>query len=506
MPTNDEILIYGQLRVNGIIKDKTFNSAVRLNLSNSEISSHKHRRLRFEKLVFSEKFTISSLQAHLFLSITLEFIDCTFEDKIYVQDFDSPRDTVVFNNCSLGVHLSVRNVKTSVFNLNNCKAQTISIERAEGFATFSENQIEKDIHLLNVKYYHCDIKNQLKKIKTLRINSEELEYVKVSSRNTIEECRISAVLEADIQGDFDQLEISSENFNSISVSSLSIVDSNTLELKKAQINTLVVTSSKISGNLEINQISTKSLEFFDVYSPNGIVKISELDAQDASFVRCVIKDFYWTQISFKERPEIIGGDLSTVRLANVDWPAGHLLKDSFLKERLFPFERFFRKIFKRPDRFSQAGLSELKYERDAYRQLKVASFASQNTIEALKFYRNEMKLYWKEVRITGKEKWYDKILLFMGRWSSNFGQNWLLPILWISISSTSLYFLIKKPTIECDWDAFGSGVLEVLYYANPARKLPTVASATAGIDVLFRIINAYFIYHLIRATRKFAKI
>jgi hypothetical protein len=118
-----------------------------------------------------------------------------------------------------------------------------------------------------------------------------------------------------------------------------------------------------------------------------------------------------------------------------------------------------------------------------------------------------MKLYWKLIRIEGGIPWYDRFLVFLNRIISDFGQNWFLPLLWITITTSIFYFTIDQPTLSYKPLDIWNGILEVLYYVNPVRKIDeNLSKAAQGLDVLFRVFNAYFIYHFIKASRKFGKV
>lgn len=123
------------------------------------------------------------------------------------------------------------------------------------------------------------------------------------------------------------------------------------------------------------------------------------------------------------------------------------------------------------------------------------------------------KSEWKEfrnevlVRIEGGIPITDRFLVFVNRWSSDFGQNWFLPLFWITITTGMHYFVIDQPELSLCPRNIGTGILEALSYLNPVRKIDlNMSKSNQGLDVLFRIINTYFIYHFIKASRKFGKV
>ena len=66
--------------------------------------------------------------------------------------------------------------------------------------------------------------------------------------------------------------------------------------------------------------------------------------------------------------------------------------------------------------------------------------------------------------------------------------------------------VVEKPTLSDKPLDILNGILEVLYYVNPIRKIDENSlKSVQGLDVLLRAVNAYFIYHFIKASRKFGK-
>lgn len=117
-----------------------------------------------------------------------------------------------------------------------------------------------------------------------------------------------------------------------------------------------------------------------------------------------------------------------------------------------------------------------------------------------------MNLYWKEIIIEGGEKWYDRVLVFLSRWVSDFGQNWTMPLI--------LLFTIHAVLMNCifSWDTtLTYGNLKIGFWGeyfqllNPIHKLPDYINTDGGkiADFFMRIFGGYFIYHFIKASRKY---
>ncbi len=108
----------------------------------------------------------------------------------------------------------------------------------------------------------------------------------------------------------------------------------------------------------------------------------------------------------------------------------------------------------------------------------------------------------------------DKFILFISWLFSDHGQSFARPIVWL-IGVHLLLFLIAVGinyneyyfTTAHDWSATAEFIGSYLHLLNPVHKLPENASGgMLIIDFLMRFFSAFFIYHIIRASRKFAKL
>ena len=102
----------------------------------------------------------------------------------------------------------------------------------------------------------------------------------------------------------------------------------------------------------------------------------------------------------------------------------------------------------------------------------------------------------------------DRILVFLNRWVSDFGQSWLLPLLWLLIFHFILFMSIFEWQFSLELTDFKRGLGEYFQLLNPVHKTPEYINSGMGLFTEFwmRVLGGFFIYHFIRATRKFAKI
>lgn len=156
--------------------------------------------------------------------------------------------------------------------------------------------------------------------------------------------------------------------------------------------------------------------------------------------------------------------------------------------------------------------------RNAYLQLKSAMLAQNNKIQALRFEALEMDAYRKEL-IEAKGRRSEKLILFLSR-SNSFGQDWgkalgiyILFALGLAVvfsfSATGIGLWSDNFTAGSNdyWAAFGAAInpthsfkelCDNLDVANPSGWLIIL-------DVLIRIIAAFFYFQIISAFRKYAK-
>jgi hypothetical protein len=150
--------------------------------------------------------------------------------------------------------------------------------------------------------------------------------------------------------------------------------------------------------------------------------------------------------------------------------------------------------------------------REVYRELKHSSIRNSNHIDALAFYKNEMKAY----RASGVKGVNDWLLMQIGYLSNNYGQNFFWPIWWLLGIHFILFWILVGKFDYLDFqifvsdgsfDAFKEQLGHYLYFLNPVHKTPTDFSGSMlTLDFLMRLSSGFFIYHIIRASRKFAKV
>ena len=175
-----------------------------------------------------------------------------------------------------------------------------------------------------------------------------------------------------------------------------------------------------------------------------------------------------------------------------------------------------------------------KKKRDTYRTLKNVAQKNNDAPQAIEFYAEEMKAYSRTLSWKKGER-IDVLILWINRWTNDFGLNWVWPIGWILATGAGLYALLLWSCSDidslADWKKFFvfslkavpdeistnnfdslnfDGLGKFFVFLNPAHKIEFVFGEnwqplTYFFDFAFRVIEATLIYQTIIAFRKFTR-
>lgn len=436
---------------------------------------------------------------------SIVFENCIFNDRVL---FTNAENVIHFHftNCKFNEVSNFEDIKVlSSIEFRGCNFKQVNISKCESIFLLIENcQFQIALYLDNNKVDNARITTEESNVKgIISIDTDEIENVEIVSSTEFSFGKIwlSNFNFVSINANLACLEIDAHTFTRLEVESYL---ENVHLIEKFQLSDL-----KFSGDIYVRNVKIGELAISQLSSHDGILKFSESQIVNTEIENCYVSNFILNQVKFIQPPFIQSSDLTSLTMNNVTWAdKKKSLDDSFLKQWIFPFYRWIAPLVNDLFKFDQISISDLKYNIETYRQLKVASIANHNQIEALVFYRNEMRLYWKLVRIEGGIPWYDRLLVFVNRWSSDFGQNWFLPLLWMFVFGFILFSSLLS------WNYFGNdwsggkefGQFWVLF--NPVHKTPEYVNTGAGLftEFFMRVVIGYFIYHFIKASRKFGKV
>lgn len=499
--------IFDLLNECGIVEDKVFVKRIAIDFEQTKHKFQEHERILFKNVTFKGSFTLINFKIEHLNSI--EFHNCTFFDSVFFRNVSVEFMYFEISNCTFcqdapfhfwNSTLSI--LKFSKNKFDNCSLHSIRTNEL----TINNCSVNKLLSMRDIDCEYAEIAHYKDYLcNRIIIDSPKLKEILIESKDSIESLLISEIQTAYISGEYNEITIAAKDFTHIEISNLA---QEGIPGKPAKIGEIRFQETNFQGLLTLEDLDIENLSFQGLNMTNGSVRFNEITIKDTSIYDCTISNFYWNQVKFVNPPEIMRSDVSELKMSNVSWQEGKRLKNSFFDEHIPLFYWLRKKRLKKSEiDFKGVEISDLKYQIETYRQLKAASYANHNPIEGMEFYRNEMKLYWKLIRIEGGISWYDRLLVFMNRWSSDFGQNWFLPLLWL--------FLFHFIFFSCIWefnyfDNHLSGSEEFgqyLFTLNPVHKSPSyIASGWGNVTEFFmRVFNAYFIYHFIKATRKFAR-
>ncbi|WKK81198.2 hypothetical protein [Marivirga arenosa] len=463
------------------------------------------------------------------------------EEFLTIADFqDNESNThIVFKNCTFLKKLSI-----DIFNNSKSKLKKVK---------FHNCKIIKDLEI-----YHC-------KNSEFSFSGSRTEIHKIDIFNCYEGCKFDfnniscSILDFTSVYKEQFLKIFSCNFNSISLNGtmdlvvkilgrgtlvkefvMSSVDSGNIEISESQIDSLVAYDCFFTWLTFKGKNGEVQSQKFDIY--NSEVENLNLDKIQVNFFRLnfvkIIERGNVTNSKFVNEAYFQNLDFTKLNLNNLDffklkelsfsgstlnggvfqaikWPETYFLKSKFnFKSFVITPLRFFKNLFSH-NKFENSGFDLIKEKSlaEQYRQLKVISQNNGDRFSSLQFYQNEMN---SNLLIGSQDKslnGYDRFLLKTNKWFSNFGLDYFRPLIWLLFLHTFIFtFMIISGYNSMEfiwpwnnsWYEIGNSVGYYFYLINPLHKLPSEEiGVILGLDFISRIVNSYFIFYILKATRKF---
>lgn len=343
---------------------------------------------------------------------------------------------------------------------------------------------------------------------------------------------------------------------------------NKVFFKYSTFQSIIINKSKLSS-LIFNKVAINSINIYEgtynLISFNNCNNLNELNIRNTSFDRQLINinklylkninltgsiriqgatiknynispfnneqgRFVHQNISFLEEVIMMDSDLSDVQFNEVDFSNENLnlcLDNSYLSDTVFSnilwptskevthySDTSTYKEQNKPEDWKTKNLAEKALiKKEIYRQLKNSSKSESNNIDALDFYRNEMDSYWSYIKGNKEIDFWDRVLIRIARISSNFGISYIRPLLCLLSLHLIVFLLIllfgdyngcQIDIYNSSWEYFEKSFNSYWELIIPVRKFGD--DLPAWVDVLMRIYSGFFIYHIIRGTRKFAKL
>jgi uncharacterized protein YjbI with pentapeptide repeats len=298
------------------------------------------------------------------------------------------------------------------------------------------------------------------------------------------------------------------------------------EKQKLDIGEIIFSGNSQNTEIKIIDCLINKLSFLNTFENQSLIYIANSTINDAlRFNHCKVPDLSLNILDLrKTKFLLIDSTLSDIHWSNVNWPN---------ENRLYKSE-FHILRYSHVETIRQLKLKAIQQE-DVLNKVKFASLeysAIYETIRGEKW--NAQKKWWKwlvnpfldfglifkpDIEIsTG-----DKLILFMNRYSNNFGLDWLRGILFtLSIGFIFFYFylinidnvvLVWKYSGNCEYIKSAKSLLpyylEFLYAGHSFDFMKTdgfkLNEYAIIFDLLGRVFVGYGYYQIIRAFRKFSK-
>lgn len=201
--------------------------------------------------------------------------------------------------------------------------------------------------------------------------------------------------------------------------------------------------------------------------------------------------------------------------------------DSYLGDTTFINTHWSSENFRAVNRFNSGGVARDRTEidnieklrlKENFRQLKHVYEKQGDRIAAPFFYSLEMDTYnstlrWKH---PGKEAFWEKLIIVLSKSLSNYGSSFLRPLIgllistWVILLILIVFFDFKNLRIVLPWqhdaEALTIAIGEYCRLINPVHKIDESLTGFAVMwDLVSRILGSYFIYALIRSSRRFLR-
>lgn len=414
---------------------------------------------------------------------------CVFNGRIVLSP--SKVNYLVFENSRFHkvVDISISEIQSHV-QFENCDAKKVKFESCSGGHYFlHELRCSEDLSFRNIeRFNHISLTDVVveKDLKFFHLNEEDAGDIFLHGTKVLGELMFMASREIPMvgitQGFYEKINVN-DNIKRL------LIHGGTEELT---INLLSFGQFNRTGETVLENIKIGTLRMNQLHNQNASFKFSDVEVTDVWEMRYSSPNKLQAVNLTLTNCEVCFDNtlLSECVLSNIDWPTKYKLQSKHSD-----------------DKNRHASL------REAYRQLKHASNRNSNHIDALSFYRNEMEAYREFMKGNHEAKWEDKFILFISWIFSNHGQSFVRPIAWLlgmhvllfSILLLTNYNHFEFPATPT-WSATLDGIGEYFSLLNPAHRSPNMKGIQLFIDFFMRLSSGFFIYHIIRASRKFAKV
>jgi hypothetical protein len=480
--------------------------------------------------------------------------NCNFKNGFIIAHNSVNRIKFIFYNCTI----STLTIEKQLLEFQILIAENCTIDRFE--LAFS-----RDDFRINFKVNHIFIKNEEKtqnahleiasdhQIKSLTIDNTSLAEVALSGEIDLITISSTSISVLDLSGCINKtIELKYSTFSTVKAIGLesdemtigSSCAVSAVKLDEIQLGKLSISAGNVIQTFQVGlESKSNSINEFIInkstsvsYSPAFFFKSIEFKQLDLEGYTS-LPNFTLQQAKIENIFNLNGVDLTSPKFSVVDLRrcVVKMLQTNFLGQQFRYVEwpthnRFYE--FDDGDKSDPLEFAfKLKTLKETYRQLKIHFISENDMFDAMIFQTNELRT---QHRIKSIETWRmgfsswrnnvgDWFLLWSNSLFSNFGLSWIRPLLWwlfvfhLVLFNLMLlnYNLGVVPSYRFwiwDIEAFWEGLdiyLKLLFpihdsdIKKPFTDPPFFVDIWGKLDFSIRIVSSYFIFLIIRGTRKF---
>lgn len=249
------------------------------------------------------------------------------------------------------------------------------------------------------------------------------------------------------------------------------------------------------------------ISYFELNNSN----VSEVfDSFDSRFIRFIFYKSIFTDFSGFEKVAFgLKGSVDDMYVARFIYTT-FMSFSNFRSTAFLSGLDFENSNLKEQPNFLKTYINPKNTNRETFRIVKHSFDDAGNNIEANKFFVEEMKAYRRELRSEGCS-WFSRLILFLNRWISNFGSNYMLPIGWLIASIFlfseiidwhSSFFIENKYFWNSSFDNLSIKANNFASSFLPLSRFLTGRSGVEFISLLFYILFAVLTWQIIVAVKR----
>jgi hypothetical protein len=278
-----------------------------------------------------------------------------------------------------------------------------------------------------------------------------------------------------------------------------------LYLSKSEVDDLEIIRLFPNGTININDSKLQSF-LFSYFTNRGKINIRNIEPikfESSYFTvyKSTLGDVQFVDIDFRKYSEfnVLSSDITELKFVKTIW---HDKIDSKPGRYTPEFE----------ERGKLPSSQTLIDRKEVYKQLRHSSSKQGDILSEGIFHEKEMNTYY-EI-ISWRKHFWTKMILGTSRIFGNYGKNFRQPLIGIIIfHSVTLALMVLrgyddfqmvKPS-DGSWEDFGNFLSEFIRLLNPVHSFEKAKGLWIIPDTVIRIYTSFFIYNMLRATRRFVK-